>query len=146
MRVHLSHLLREEAVDLFGVFNHPLSSGSLLLLALHLGLHHPLHILKDHILMQVTKEQLQTHSGVKQTDRQVCRQIQRYEGISPLCRLVSGQSGQPVVGSESPGASRREEVSHSAIAASTADSNTPSVISRNKCPKHETVRSSNHEM
>lgn len=65
----MSHLLLEEVVDLLGVFNHPLSPVHLLLSALHLGLHHPLHILKNHILMEDTQQGLQTGQVVSQRDR-----------------------------------------------------------------------------
>lgn len=65
--VYVPHLLCEEVVDLLGVLGHLLSSSHLLLSASDPGLHDPLHILKDNILMEETEQGLQRH--ISETDR-----------------------------------------------------------------------------
>lgn len=54
----MSNLVLEEAVDLLGVFSYPLSCH--LLVHLLLCIHHLLHILNNHDLMEDAQNGLQT--------------------------------------------------------------------------------------
>lgn len=56
--MHVTHPLAEEVVDLLRVFDHAPSSAHLLVSALRPGLHHPLHIAQDHVLMDDTQQRL----------------------------------------------------------------------------------------
>lgn len=94
----MSHPLAEEVIDLSGVFDHTLSTAHLLLSALHPALQHPLHIPKNHILMEDTQQGLQTgRKSVIQADRQaVNRQVNSQSHLS-AGRFQVSQVGQLLV-------------------------------------------------
>lgn len=77
----VTHLLAEEDVHLSGVLSHSPSSVHLLLSALHPGLHHPLHIPKDHVLMEDTQQGLQTD---RQSGRQTGGRQTGKQSVSPV--------------------------------------------------------------